>query len=114
MLQVQPRERKGCGWMMAAVFSLGITPLMLRRLDRQLPAQLTDDEMVLRNGRRIPWSQFTDAKGTQVYFEESYIGTRWILRHTGGRVEIPTDKIHDPEEVMKFILSRIPGRRPIP
>lgn len=112
MLEVRPQERKGCVWMMASVFSLGFAPLMLRRMERQLPFQLTDDEMVLRNGTRIPWSRFTGASGTRVLFRDTYIGTRWILKHTGGTVEVPTDKIHDPDTVMQFILSRIPGQPP--
>lgn len=109
MLEVRPQERKGCVWMMASVFSLGFAPMMLRRHERQLPWQLTDEEMVLRNGTRIPWSQFTGASGTKVYFKDTYIGTRWILQHPGGKVEIQTDKIHDADPVMQFILARIPA-----
>ena len=109
MLEVRPQERKGCVWMMAAVFSLGFAPLMLRRHERQLPWQLTDEEMVLRNGTRIPWNQFTGASGTKVLFRDTHIGTRWILKHAGGKVEVQTDKIHDADAVMRFILARIPG-----
>jgi hypothetical protein len=109
MLEVRPLERKGCVWMMVSVFSLGFAPMMLRRMERQLPAQLTDTEMVLRNGTRIPWSLFTGASGTRVLFKDTYIGTRWILKHAGGKVEIPTDKIHNPDEVMQFILNRVPA-----
>jgi hypothetical protein len=110
MLEVQVRERKGCVWLMGSVFSLGLMPLMLRRLERQLPARFSDDEMVLRNGTRIPWSQFTGGSGTRVMMNDTYIGTRWILKHAGGKVEIQTDKIENPDEVMRFILARIPGQ----
>jgi hypothetical protein len=112
MLEVQTQERKGCVWMMTAVFSLGFAPYMLRRHDRQLPWQLTDDEMVLRNGTRIPWSQFTGASGTRVLFGDTYIGTRWVLRHAGGKVEVQTDKLQNPDAVMQFILARIPAQAP--
>ena len=109
MLEVRMQERKGCVWLMASVFSLGLVPLLMRRLGAQMPVQLTDDEMVLRNGTRIPWGQFTGASGTKIFFKDTYIGTRWILKHARGKVEIPTDKIHDPDQVMQFILSRIPA-----
>lgn len=109
MMEVRTQERKGCVWMMASVFSLGLAPLLMRRLEAQLPHQLTDDAMVLRNGTRIPWSQFTGAQGTRVLLNETYIGTRWILKHSGGKVEIQTDKIQNADQVMQFILSRIPA-----
>lgn len=111
MLEVRPQERKGCVWMMASVFSLGFAPMMVRRHEKQLPRQLTDEEMVLRNGTRIPWSHFTGASGTKVFIHETYVGTRWILKHAGGKVEIQTDKIHDPDTVMQFILARIPAQQ---
>ena len=109
MLEVRPQERKGCMWTMLSVFSLGVAPMMLRRHEKQLPWQLTDEEMVLRNGTRIPWSQFTSASGTRVFLQDTYVGTRWILKHAGGKVQIQTNQIHDADPVMQFILARIPA-----
>jgi hypothetical protein len=108
MITVRPVERKGCLWTAGGVLSLGLMPLLLRAHERQLPATLTDEEMVLRNGKRIPWSQFTGATGTKVYLEKTYVGTRWILKHPGGKVVIQTNQIHDPDQVMEFIMSHLP------
>ncbi|HEU0300362.1 MAG TPA: hypothetical protein VFR37_12925 [Longimicrobium sp.] len=109
MLEVRSQERKGCLWTSAAVLSLGLGPLIWRRLEAQLPHQLTDDEMVLRNGTRIPWSQFTSARGTRILMNDTYIGTRWILTHAGGKVQIQTNTIHDADQVMQFILGHLPA-----
>lgn len=109
MLEVRTQERKGCVWMMLSVFSLGLAPFFIRRVERQLPAQLDDDAMVLRNGTRIPWSQFTGAQGTRILLNGTYVGTRWILKHTGGKVQIQTNTIHDADQVMEFIFGHLPA-----
>ena len=41
---------------------------------KQLPATLTEDRMVLRNGVQIPWRQFTRLKVTDVYYRRSLVG----------------------------------------
>ena len=110
MLEVRTQERKGCVWTMASVFSLGLAPFFIRRVEQQLPAQLTDDAMVLRNGTRIPWGQFTGTKGTRILLNDTYIGTRWILTHSGGKVQIQTNTIYDADQVMEFIFNHLPAQ----
>ena len=108
MLEVRTRDRKGCLWLTGNVLSLGVLPLVMRANERQLPAQLTDTEMVLRNGKRIPWGDFTRAESLKVYLGSAYVGTRWVLKHRGGKVMLGTERLEDSDRVMEFILRHLP------
>lgn len=108
MLEVRTVEKKGCLMTTASVLSLGVLPLLMRMHYNQLPATLTEDGMVLRNGRHIRWSDFTRVKGTRIFVNQTYIGTAWVLKHAGGKVQIRTDNLANADEVMQFILSHVP------
>jgi hypothetical protein len=98
----------GCLDYLGCVLSLGFLPLFLWFYRRQLPARLTEEAMVLRSGKEIPWSQFTRAKATKFYYGNAFIGTRYELWHPTGKVEIGTDKVQNAQAVEQFVLSHLP------
>jgi hypothetical protein len=108
MIEVRLIENKGCVWVMGAVFSLGLLPLLAGRAARTTPERLTEEEMILRNGTRIPWGQFTGAKATEVFLNRRYIRTRYVFTYTGGTVALENDRVHDSERVIGYILAHLP------
>src|SRR5690606_25532202 len=111
-MEVQYNERKGCVWVAGAVFSLGLLSLLNRRADRQAPVRLTEDEMVLRNGRRIPWSTFNRVTATDVYLgsglSKRYVRTVYALKYPEGTIRLATDYLRDADRVVDFVLSHVP------
>lgn len=111
-MEVQYNERKGCVWVAGAVLSLGLLPLLNRRADRQAPVRLTEDEMVLRNGRRIPWSTFNRVTATDVYLgsglSKRYVRTVYALKYPEGTIRLATDSLRDADRVVDFVLSHVP------
>lgn len=98
----------GCAEKLAAVFSFGLSVLVLRSYRRQLPARLTDDSMLLRDGREIPWNRFTRIQATDVYYRRVFIGTRYQLWYQGGKNEFATNKIEDSQAVVAFVIAHLP------
>jgi hypothetical protein len=99
---------KGCLDIFASVLSLGLLPLMLWLQRQRMPAQLTDELMILHNGTQIPWSAYTKATATKVFLNRRYIGTRFVFTHPSGKVELPTDRVEQPQVVTDFILRHLP------
>ena len=98
----------GCTETMAGVLSFGLVTMYLRSYRKQLPATLTEDRMVLRNGVQIPWKQFTRLKVTDVYYRRSLVGSRYELWHSGGKMEFGTNKIMNSDAVVQFVLRHLP------
>jgi hypothetical protein len=107
-MDVRLIEKKGCAWIAASVFSLGLAPLLANRHARQSPVRLTEEEMVLRNGTRIPWDQFSGVTATKVYLNKRYIRTRYVLKHTRGKVMVENDGMYDADRVIEFVLAHVP------
>ena len=107
-MDIRLAQNRGCVWVAGSVFSLGLLPLLMRRNARRLPAQLTEEAMVLRNGERIPWGQVTRVATNHVYLNTRYIRTEYVLTHTRGRVVLANDAIQDADHVMAFILGHVP------
>lgn len=107
-------RRFGCLDGIGCVFSLGLLPLLLWFSMRQSPTQLTEQEMILSNGKRIPWDQFTSAKATDMYFKGSasskgaYMGTRFNLKHAGGTIKFSTNRMDNGREVVQYIYNHVP------
>jgi hypothetical protein len=104
----------GCLDSVGCVLSLGLLPLFLWLNRRGTPVRLTEEEMILSNGQRIPWNSFTSVKATQMYFKGtrsskgSYTGTRFNMKHSGGKVNFATSRVENEREVVQFILSHVP------
>jgi hypothetical protein len=92
----------------AGVLSLGCLPLFFWFYRRQLPARLTEEGMVLRSGRQIPWSAFTKLKATEVHYGDALVGTRYELWHSSGKVEIGTDKIQNAQAIVDYVMAHLP------
>ena len=107
-------KRFGCLDGIGCVFSLGLLPLMLWLAKRQTPVTLTDQEMILNNGKSIPWDQFTSMKATQMYYKArmgskgAYMGTRFTLKHTNGTLKFGTGRMTNEPAVVQFIMSHLP------
>jgi hypothetical protein len=93
---------------LASVLSLGFLPLFFWFYRRQMPAKLTEEGMILGSGRAIPWGDFTRVKITDHYFRDAFVGTRYLLWHRHGRVEIGTDKVQNSQAVMQHIMNHLP------
>ncbi len=111
-MEIELIHNRGCLWVATAVLSLGLAPMITGRYYRQVPVRLSDEGMTLRNGRRIPWSAFTRVSATDIYLgsglSKRYMKTRYVLRHTGGKVDLQTDTIRDADRVIAYILERVP------
>jgi hypothetical protein len=106
---MEVRHKKGgCAEQMGCVFSLGLLPLMLAQQRKQMPISLTEAEMVLKNGTRIPWGNFTRMTATDVYLNRAFVRTQYALNHTNGKVMFGSDKIENSQEVIQFMLNHLP------
>jgi hypothetical protein len=92
----------------ASGLSCGCLPALLLFYWWRLPARLTEEGVVLRSGRLVPWGNFRRAQATDFYYHGVFRGTRYQLWHTAGRVEIDTDRIRDPEAVVRFLRDHLP------
>ncbi len=100
----------GCADKLGCVLSFGLLPLLAMSRRKQTPSSLTEQEMILTNGQHIPWSNFTHVQATDVYLNRGFIGTRYVLKHTGGKVAFGTDKIANAEDTVRFIRAHLPAQ----
>lgn len=111
-VEVELIRNKGCMWAATAVLSLGLAPLVVGRYYRQAPRRLTEEEMTLQNGQRLPWSAFTRVTATDIYLgsglSKRYMKTRYVLQHSKGKVDVQTDTLRDADRVIAFILDHVP------
>jgi hypothetical protein len=90
------------------IFTVGIGPLVLALQKKVLPRDLNDDGMTLYNGTRIGWSQFTKMYVTDVHLNGRYVGRRFEIWHTGGKVTFNTQNFHNSDDVVGYVLARLP------
>ncbi len=117
-MEIEPVHNRGCLWLFTAVASLGLAPLIAGRYYRQMPHRLSDEGITLRNGTRIPWSTVTRVAATDIYLgsglSKRYMKTRYVITHAGGNVDLQTDTIRRPDEVVAYILERVPPQARTP
>lgn len=101
-------KKGGCTEQLGCVFSLGLLPLMLAMQRNQMPVTFSDTEMILKNGTRIPWANFTRMTATDVYLNRSFVRTQYVLNHANGKVAFGSDKIENAQEVVQFMLGHLP------
>lgn len=106
-MDIQFRPLRGLDYV-ASVLSWGLWPFMIWRYKRQLPIRLTEEAMIFRDGREVPWSDFKRLKVTHQYYGQTYVGTRVELWHSTGKVEIDTDKVRHADAVVQFLSSHLP------
>ncbi len=101
-------RRLSCLDYVASALSCGCLPALLLFYWWRLPAKLTREGVLLRSGRLIPWDNFRRARATDFYYHGVFRGTRYQLWHIAGRVEINTDRIQDPQVVVRFLRDHLP------
>jgi hypothetical protein len=95
--------------------SLGLLPIILFLQINSLPKRLTDEALITRSGKSIPWNQFTKATITHHYVKGSasskgsYTGTRFNLTYPGGKLNFYTMRVANNNEVVQFITSHLPA-----
>ena len=99
----------GCIEKFAILASFGLAGLMLKIHRNQLPRTMTETEMVLRNGTRIPWSTFKRIQVTEIRVHGVPVGTQYMLWHDRGKVVIMDNKILEPQAVIEFMSRRLPS-----
>ena len=107
-MEVRYQMDRGCAFIAGTVFSCGLLLVVLWLQKSGMPAYLTDTEMILHNGQRIAWDQFRRVQATDVHYGRAYIGTRYVLTHSRGKVAFGSDKIANIQEVLRFMESRLP------
>jgi hypothetical protein len=100
--------------MAGCVLSLGLLPVIIFFSARSTPKSLTNDAMILSNGKSIRWNEFTSARITNVNFKGSssskgtYLGTRYELKYPNGSVKFGTQRLENGVEVVNFINQHLP------
>src|SRR5688500_3051486 len=101
----------GCVDTAGCFVSLGLIPIMIFMQINSLPRELTDEALITRNGKPIPWSAFTKAKITHQLVKATqrskgtYQGTHFELSHPGGKLKFYTFRVANNEEVVSFITN---------
>ena len=113
MIEVK-HKRFGCLDAAGCVLSLGLLPVILFFSARSTPKTLTNETMILSNGKSIRWNEFTNAKITHVNFKGSasskgsYMGTRFDLKYPQGSIKFNTQRLENGVEVVNFITQHLP------
>jgi len=98
----------GCAGQAGGCLSFGLLNLVMKSQNRQYPLMLTEDEMILRNGTRIAWRDFTRLKVTDILLNGAYQHTQYELWHPGGRIHFASHRIEDAEAVAGFVIAHLP------
>jgi uncharacterized Tic20 family protein len=106
-MEVRAVTLGGCALLIFGVMSLGIAPLAIWWSMRRWPNWVDDQGLRLRSGAQIGWQQVTrvvkvisDVNGTVV--------TRYDLHSKIGVIRVVPDRLHGGDEVLGFILQRVP------
>ena len=104
-VQLNPLGKTGCA---GTVLSLGLLPILARAQENQFPMQLNDDGMVLRNGKRIPWTSFNRYRATDVVMGGRKQHTLYELFYQGGKLHFPSHRIANVDAVVDYIARHLP------
>jgi hypothetical protein len=100
----------GCTDTLVAVITLGLYPLYFYFYKQKMPRRLTREGMILRNGKQIPWGQFTRVKRTDIFYgpREVFTGSRYQLWHSRGKVQFGTPMLANADDVVAFMAQHLP------
>ncbi len=106
-MEVRAMKLGGCLMVILGVFTLGVAPLGIWWSMRRWPAWVDNQGVRLKSGVTIGWPQITrvvkvvsDVNGT--------ITTRYDLQSALGVVRVVPDRLENGEQVLEFILQRVP------
>lgn len=100
----------GCLMIVGGLFSFGVFPLLVWLDRRKYPAAVDDDGMLLRNGTKVPWGEFTRAQITKVHVNGRYVTDRLDLWHSHGTTKMDYRFVEDAPRVVDFIVRHLPAR----
>jgi hypothetical protein len=106
-MEVRAVKLGGCLLAIFGLMTLGVMPLGIWWSMRRWPAWVDDRGVRLRSGVAIGWQQITrvvkvitDVNGT--------VTTRYDLQSPLGVVRVVPDRLHQGDEVLAYVLQRIP------
>jgi hypothetical protein len=106
---LKPSTKVGC---LAAVFSLGLAPILMKRAQRHYPAKLDAAGIVLRDGMAVPWKSITRFRATEFIYGKTKLYDIYEMTHAGGRIRFQSNHIEDATAVVDLILRSLPAGTP--
>ena len=101
----------GCVEQAGCLFSFGLMKLFVKSLEKKIPVQLTEQEMIFGDGKTIRWQDVTKAKVTRVLWgkRKVYLETIFDLKHANGKIKFGTRRVANEPEVVQFIKGHLPA-----
>jgi len=114
MMEIDYAKPPGCLMVVLGVCTLGVANLIIHLKSRRWPALADDQGLRLRDGTRIPWTEFTGAQ--EVTTDVGGTVVRRLDLHTkqSGTVQFPFERAHDAQRAVDTLLARMPGAAPPP
>ena len=97
----------GCLWLLLAVCTLGVAPLIIWLKERNWPRRVDEQGLVTRGGRRIAWGEFTGMQKVYTRVQYARVG-RYGLYSPQGTVALVTYRLVDGAQVLDYIWRRLP------
>ena len=107
-MEIQARQLPFGTMVILGLFSMGVAPWAIWRSMRTWPAQADEEGMTLRNGTRIPWTDFTQIRKVDVMLNGRKVSQRFDLRWPKGKVSIVPDRLFEGDTVAQYVWDRLP------
>ncbi len=108
-MEVRIIQPSGCLMWGLGILTLGIAPLFIKQQQRSWPAYLDDEGVTTRGGKRIAWSEFTRVVRVVTRLTSGTTIERYELHSPHGKVLVPTERLVNGQEVVRFILEHLPA-----
>ena len=107
-ISIEYRPVPGCLLAGMGLLTLGVANLVIWLAARKWPIAADEDGVVLRNGKRVAWSRIRRVFDVTTD-QERTVALKMAFEYDGGTWELPYQRLVAPQEVLDFIMARVPA-----